>query len=209
MRATQICLLRHGESEGNAARRFGGHGPTPLTELGRAQAQATARALAAEGGLVAIITSDLARAVETAEPIAEATGVKLEITPALRERSVGIFTGLTFEEAEARYPEHYAALVRRDPLSCPPEGELLSDCRARAAAVLDAAVDRASGGRALLVSHAHTINLLLKHVLQIADTIEPPVYFQTDNCALHRLERSDGGMWRVRALNDRRHLPTI
>src|SRR5579871_2454219 len=98
MRGTEILLLRHGQSEGNEAGRFGGHGPTPLTARGRAEARAAADALAAEGGLTAIYASDLPRAVETALPICEATGIAMVKTPALRERSVGVFTGLTFAE---------------------------------------------------------------------------------------------------------------
>jgi broad specificity phosphatase PhoE len=46
---TRVLLIRHGESQGNAERRFGGHTPTPLSQLGHAQAEATARALASEG----------------------------------------------------------------------------------------------------------------------------------------------------------------
>src|SRR5262245_37992846 len=113
MRA-DLLLLRHGQSEGNERGHFGGHGPTPLTALGRAQARATAACLVGEGGLSAIFSSDLPRAVETARPIAEATGIAPSLTEALRERSVGVLTGLSFAEAEARYPEVYAAMMRRD-----------------------------------------------------------------------------------------------
>src|SRR5438270_6335658 len=102
MTGTEILLLRHGQSEGNEGGRFGGHGPTPLTAKGHAQAEAAARAIAAEGGLSAIFCSDLPRAVQTAEPICAATGIAMKQTTALRERSVGEMTGLTFAEAEAR-----------------------------------------------------------------------------------------------------------
>src|SRR5438874_632138 len=121
MRGTEILLLRHGRSEGNDEGRFGGHGPTPLSARGHAEAQATARALAGEGGLTAIFSSDLPRAVETARPISEATGIAVSTTPALRERSVGVLTGLTFAEAEARHPEAFDALVRRQSGARPPE----------------------------------------------------------------------------------------
>src|SRR4051812_37490773 len=100
----EILLLRHGQSEGNEGNRFGGHGPTPLTARGRRQAELAAAAVAKEG-LPALWSSDLVRAVQTAEPIAAACGLPLQQTAALRERSVGVFTGLTFLEAEERYPE--------------------------------------------------------------------------------------------------------
>jgi broad specificity phosphatase PhoE len=203
--ATEILLLRHGESEGNQQGRFGGHGPTPLTALGRRQAETTARVLALEGRVAAIYSSDLPRAAETAAPLAELTGIASACTAALRERSVGAFTGLTFAEAEAAYPEAYGALMRREPDAYPPGGETSASCLDRAATVLDEALARYAGGRVVMVSHAYTINLILRRVMGVADP-RVPLFFQTDNCALHRLRRSAGGTWTIAALNDRRHL---
>ena len=203
MSSTEILLLRHGQSEGNEGGRFGGHGPTPLTALGRRQAEAAAAALAGEG-LTAIFASDLARAQQTAAPIVRATGLALATTPALRERSVGVFTGMTFAEAEASHPEIFAAMMRRDPDACPPEGETAHACVSRVAEFFDAAVVDAAGGRVLFVSHAFTLNLLVRRLLGLADS--PAVFFRTDNCALHRLKHSASGFWNVEALNDKRHL---
>lgn len=206
MAGTEILLLRHGQSEGNEAGRFGGHGPTPLTAKGRRQAQLTARALAREG-LSSIVSSDLVRAVETARPIAEATGIFVTQHPGLRERSVGIFTGLTFAEAEARHPEAFAALLRREAGVCPPEGETHHVCQARAVAVLDEVVRRFPSGRVLLVSHALTIYLLLMHVLELDHAQHGRrLFIRTDNCALHRLRRTPEGLWTVLAFNDKAHL---
>jgi broad specificity phosphatase PhoE len=206
MRATEILLLRHGQSEGNQHGRFGGHGPTPLTALGRAQAAATARVLAAEG-LDAIYASDLIRAIDTAKPVAEATGLAIQVTPGLRERSVGVFTGLTFAEAEERYPEAFAALMRRESGVCPPEGETHHQASTRALAVLDEAVARHPHGRTLLVSHALTLYLVLLHVLGVEhSTHAHKLFIRTDNCALHRLRRTPEGLWTVLALNDKSHL---
>ena len=203
MSATEILLLRHAQSEGNEGGRFGGHGPTPLTPLGRKQAAATAKALAHEGGLTAIFSSDLVRAVETAQPLCAATEIPLRATPALRERAVGVFTGLTFAEAEARHPVEYAAMMAREPAACPPQGETVQACLARAAAFLDETMAGRAGERVLFVSHAFTLNLLLRRLLQVES---PVVFFRTDNCGLHRLKRQQNGLWTVEALNDRRHL---
>ncbi len=199
----EILLLRHGQSEGNEGNRFGGHGPTPLTERGRRQADLTAAALAREG-LTAIWSSDLVRAVQTAEPIVAATGLPLRTTPALRERSVGVFTGLTFLEAEERYPDAFAALMRRDPDACPPDGETTHACLARAGAFFDQVT--ATGGRVLLVSHAFTLNLMIRRAVGANG---PRAFFRTDNCGLHRLRRTAHDFWNVEALNDRRHLAPL
>ncbi len=203
MSSAEILLLRHGQSEGNEGGRFGGHGPTPLTALGRRQAEATARALAA-AGLSAVFASDLVRAMQTAAPIVAATGIAMCTTPALRERSVGVFTGMTFAEAEAAHPEIFSAMMRRDPDACPPEGESARDRLAHVGSFFDATIERFAAGRTLFVSHAFTLNLLLRRLLGLADS--PTVFFHTDNCALHRLKRSPTGFWNVEALNDRRHL---
>jgi broad specificity phosphatase PhoE len=207
MSSTEILLMRHGQSEGNEGGRFGGHGPTPLTALGRRQAEAAARALAAEG-LSAIFASDLPRAMQTAAPVVAATGIAMRTTPALRERSVGVFTGMTFAEAEAAHPEIFRAMMQRDPDACPPEGETSRARAAHVGAFFDETVETFGGaGRALFVSHAFTLNLLLRRLLGLAES--PTVFFRTDNCALHRLKRSPQGFWNIEALNDRRHLVGI
>ena len=110
---TNVLLIRHGQSEGNAAGRVGGHTATPLSARGRKQAEATAKTLASES-LTAIFSSDLPRAIETARPLAELTGLEIQSTEAFRERSVGVMEGLTFEDAAERHPEQYAGLLRRD-----------------------------------------------------------------------------------------------
>jgi broad specificity phosphatase PhoE len=206
MAATEILLLRHGQSEGNEGGRFGGHGPTPLTALGRRQAEATAAALGREG-LTAIYASDLVRAVQTAEPVVAACGIAMRTTPALRERSVGVFTGMTFAEAEASHPEIFAAMMQRDPDACPPEGESSRERMERVGEFFDGIVERYPGGRTLLVSHAFTLNLLVRRLLGLAHS--PTVFFRTDNCALHRLKRAATGFWNVEALNDKRHLVAV
>jgi broad specificity phosphatase PhoE len=206
----EVLLLRHAESAANQERRFGGHGPWPLTELGRSQAEATARVLAAEQPISRLVSSDTVRALETSAPIERATGVRVAATAALRERSVGVLTGLTIEEARERHPDAYHALMRRDPEARPPEGETFIECRARAVGALDEAIAASASGRVLMVSHALTIYLLLRHVLGLPDEpAAPRVFFQTDNCALHRLRLLPSGVWRVEALNDRAHLATL
>ena len=88
MSSTHVVIIRHGQSQGNAEGRFGGHTDTPLSPRGRKQAKATAKALAKEK-FSAIYSSDLPRAIETATPLANLTHVPLQTTDALRERSVG------------------------------------------------------------------------------------------------------------------------
>jgi broad specificity phosphatase PhoE len=204
--ATRVLLVRHGQSQGNAERRFGGHSPTPLSELGRRQAEAAARALAAEG-VTAIYSSDLLRAVQTAEPLARATGLEIRRTAAFRERNVGLMEGLTFEEAAATYPEEYAALLRRDFEHVLAGGESYRQLLDRAASELDRAVEEQRGGAVAVFSHTGTICILVLHLMGALDAPNlRPVWISSANCGVTRFEIQHGGLIRVLRANDTRHL---
>lgn len=82
--SAELLLLRHGRTAWNAARRFQGQLDPPLDEVGIAQSEAVAPVLAALGP-VALLTSDLQRAVATAAPLAAATGLTARVDPRLRE----------------------------------------------------------------------------------------------------------------------------
>src|SRR3954452_22561040 len=110
--STKLYLIRHGQSAGNAEGRFGGHGPTPLSDLGVEQAEKTAKLLASEG-IDVIYSSDLPRAIQTATPLAVKLHLEIKATPAFRERHVGVLEGLTFDESKELYPDDYYALVNR------------------------------------------------------------------------------------------------
>lgn len=203
---TRILLVRHGQSEGNAEGRFGGHTATPLSARGRAQAEATARVLAAEK-VTAIYSSDLLRAVETAEPLARETGLEIKRTEAFRERSVGRMEGLTFQEAAEAHPEDYAALLRRDFDLVLTGGESYRQMLDRSARALDEAIDANPGGTIALFSHTGTICILVLHLMGALDapTLKP-VWIGTSNCGVTRFELRDDGFIRVLNVNDTRHL---
>jgi 2,3-bisphosphoglycerate-dependent phosphoglycerate mutase len=203
---TRVLLIRHGQSQGNAERRFGGHSPTPLSELGHRQAEATARALS-DRGVTAIYSSDLLRAVQTAEPLARATGLDITKTTALRERGVGLMEGLTFEEAAAAHPEEYAALIRRDFEHVLAGGESYRQLLDRAAAELDRAIEQNRGGTLALFSHTGTICILALHLMGALDAPHlKPVWLSSSNCGITRFSIEHGGLIRIKALNDARHL---
>lgn len=206
---TRILLVRHGESQGNAERRFGGHTPTPLSELGHAQAEATARALADEN-VTAIYSSDLLRAVQTAEPLARETGLRVERTEAFRERSVGLMEGLTFEEAAATHPEEYAALLRRDFERVLAGGESYRQMLDRASARLDLAIEENRGGNVVVFSHTGTICILVLHLLGALDAPDlKPVWLSSSNCGVTRFAIQRGGLTRLLNANDTRHLSGV
>jgi len=206
MNTTRVLLIRHGQSEGNAEGRFGGHTATPLSMRGRLQAEATALALSTED-ITAIYSSDLSRAVKTALPLARLTGLEVEQTEAFRERSVGVMEGLTFEEAAAQHPEQYAALLRRDFEHVLLGGESYRQMLDRASRRLDQLIEQHKDGRIAVFSHTGTICILTLHLMGALDAPElRPVWISTANCGITRFELRSDGFVRVLAINDTRHL---
>jgi broad specificity phosphatase PhoE len=206
---THVVIIRHGQSQGNAEGRFGGHTDTPLSPRGRRQAEATARTLSSEK-FSAIYSSDLPRAIETATPLARLTRAPLETTEALRERSVGVMEGLTFEEAAELHPEQYQALLRRDFEHVLLGGESYRQTLDRASRKLDKAIEQHKGGRIAIFAHTGTICILILHLLGALDAPElKPVWIATANCGIARFDLRDDGFVRVLVINDTRHLVGI
>ena len=207
--ATNVLLIRHGQSRGNAERRFGGHTATPLSARGRNQALVTARTLKSES-ITAIYSSDLARAMETAQPLANLTGLPVNGTSAFRERSVGVMEGLTFEDAAQQHPEQYAALLRRDFEYVLSGGESYRQLLDRAREKLDDIIEENRGGRIAVFSHTGTICILVLHLIGALDAPElKPVWISSANCGITRFELRNDGFVRVLAINDTSHLSGV
>ena len=203
---TYVLLIRHGQSEGNAERRFGGHTATPLSFRGRKQANATAEALKNDS-IAVIYSSDLARAVETARPLATATRLPIITTEAFRERSVGVMEGLTFEAAAQEHPEEYAALLRRDFEHVLSGGESYRQLLDRARNKLDEIIAEHRGRRIAVFSHTGTICIMTLHLMGALDAPElKPVWISSSNCGITRFELRPDGFVRVLTVNDTSHL---
>ena len=203
---THVILIRHGQSQGNAEGRFGGHTDTPLSPRGRKQAKAAAKVLAVEP-FNAIYSSDFPRAIETAKPLAHLIGLEIQPTEALRERSVGVMEGLTFDEAAEQHPEQYQALLRRDFDHVLLGGESYRQMLDRAAGKLDEVIEKHRGGQIAIFTHTGTICILILHLMGALDAPElKPVWIATTNCGLSRFDLRSDGFVRVLAINDTRHL---
>lgn len=204
----EIIIVRHGQSEGNRDQVFTGHSASPLTELGRRQAEATADRLAPRG-VDAIYASDLPRAMQTAEPLVQRTGAPFFTDAAIRERNIGDLTGKTFTEIQTEMPEVWQALMAREPAFRPPGGESSVDLRARVGAFLDGLWSRHGEGRVVLVSHGIAINQMLYHLLGFVPEELPPIVFHIENCSVQRVERRPDGTRRIMGINDTAHLAAI
>ena len=162
---TALILIRHGETDWNRDRRIQGATDIPLNDTGRAQARATAAVLRdrLDASLPAtIVSSDLARARETAEIIAEELGLAApRAYRGLRERAYGEAEGVGLDEFRERWGDSYTAEV--------PGAEPWADLRTRGIAALGRAVRdhrRATAPAAsslIVVSHGALIREMIRH----------------------------------------------
>lgn len=209
MAVTKLYLVRHGQSDGNAEGRFGGHGPTPLSDLGRHQAEITGKVLAKEG-ITAIYSSDLLRAVQTAEPLSKLVNVPIIPTAAFRERNVGVLEGLTFDESKQTFPRDYYALVNRSVHHVITNGESYRHLLRRSTGELWEILRNHVGERIVIFSHTGAICFMTLHLMGAIrrDTKQTP-WIVTSNCGINRFEIRGRNNVRVMALNDTRHLLDI
>ncbi len=110
---TQILIIRHGETDWNAEKRLQGHLDVALNAEGERQAAALGQALQNES-IDVIISSDLQRAMQTAQAIAAPHNMTVHVDPDLRERCYGAFEGLLYSEIGEHYPEAHTAWHARD-----------------------------------------------------------------------------------------------
>lgn len=199
---TRLCVVRHGETDWNAGRRVQGQIDVPLSTVGHAQARATANALCDEG-FAALYSSDLTRARQTAEATAHLAHLPLQLVPELRERHYGIFQGLTYEEAAARYPTEYARHHARDPRFVPPGGESLLDLAARLNGIFDAIVRRHPGEAVAVFTHGGVLDIL--HRQASGKPLDTPRDFGIPNCGLNWIEIVHG-CWTLLGWAERGHL---
>lgn len=158
---TELILVRHGETAWNRQRRMQGQTDTPLSDIGRAQAKALGQRLATRS-FAALYSSDLERAWETAAAIAQACGHNIVSEPRLRERTFGIFEGLTYEEMTQRYPAEHARFSQREPDYAVPGGESPRQFFERSLACLDAIARAHAGETVVAVTHGMVLDTLYR-----------------------------------------------
>ncbi|WP_096288730.1 bifunctional RNase H/acid phosphatase [Mycobacterium ahvazicum] len=167
---TRLLLLRHGQTALSVQRRYSGRGNPELTDLGRRQAQAAARYLAARGGIAAVISSPLQRAYDTASAAAKALGLDVTVDDDLIETDFGGWEGLTFAEAAERDPDLHTRWLR-DTSTEPPGGESFDAAADRVYQARERILASHPGATVLVVSHVTPIKMLLRLALEAGPEI--------------------------------------
>ena len=155
---TRLILVRHGQSEANLQQFSAGQTDIPLTELGRKQAEKTADYLIAHWQIDRIYSSDLSRAIDTAQPTAKGLGLSIRTDRRLREIDTGDWAGLPFSVRDARYPE----LVRlsREDFShmCYPGGESVIETYRRMVDCITEIAKENDGKSVMIASHGGALH---------------------------------------------------
>lgn len=202
-RPTRLLLLRHGETEFSAQRRYSGRADPELTALGHAQAAAVAAGIGTLDGadqVSAVLSSPLRRARQTADPVAAALGLPVSDHDALVETDFGAWDGLTFAQARERDPDVHRRWLGDETVR-PPGGESFADVAERVAALRDELVARHPSQTLLLVSHVTPIKLLLRLALDAGPSVLYRLHLDLASLSVAELY-PDGGA-SVRLVNGR------
>jgi probable phosphoglycerate mutase len=204
MKTTRFCLVRHGETDWNVARRLQGHTDIPLNSHGLIQAAQLAQSLEKSRLKFDVIyTSDLERAAHTANAIVETFQTTAIPNSALRERHIGSLQGLTLEEASVAKPELWRAHLARELDHEMSGGESISQFANRIRDVLEKLRLQHIGKTILLVSHGGVLDMMYRIATNQALDTERIV--GVPNASLNWISH-DGKSWKLDRWADTSHL---
>lgn len=197
----RVILIRPGETDWNQQGRWQGWVAAPLNEQGRQQVQRLAN-FVRNIGMSALYSSDLVRARETAQLLAERLGYAPVFDERLRERHIGEWQGMTLAEMQAWYPNEYNRLLNDIDGYQIPGGESRQQVRERMMAAFDDLLTQDKGETVGMISHTTAFRALLSELIPDVDVNE--VVFS--NTSVTTIARRDGQRWQLVASNDVMHL---
>ena len=204
MSNTRICFVRHGETNWNTERRMQGHIDIPLNANGISQAERLANALIrVKHSFDVIYSSDLERALHTANAVARALSLDVQITPRLRERNVGKLQGLLLAEAPVLLPEIWQRHIARELDHDLGGGESIRTFHQRMQDILELFLNEHRGQSVLAVSHGGSLDMIYRIVTQQALDAERVAV--VPNTSLNWITH-DGSTWSVECWADTSHL---
>lgn len=161
---TTLYLIRHGETEGAEIKRYKGNLDVPLSKNGIEQIAKVSKFIG-PNTLNVIYTSNLSRALKSAEIIAKNQTVKPIIVPQLRERNFGAWEGMTFDEIKEKYPKEFEQWAQNPLKFSPVGGESTLEVKERALPVIESILHKHQEKKIAIVSHGGIIRLALCHFL--------------------------------------------
>jgi probable phosphoglycerate mutase len=201
-KATELVVVRHGETVSNLSGKQQGWLDSELSELGRSQAEAIADALVGER-FDALYSSDLGRAMQTAGIIAARLSLDIIPDARLRERRLGIIQGMTMAEFEQSWPKESALFRGGDPDYAIPDGESVRQRHRRCVACAAEIAARHAGKAVLIVAHGGILDSFFRHALGL--DLGAPRSFSLYNASINTFIVADG-QWRRSRWGDTHHL---
>jgi probable phosphoglycerate mutase len=207
MDITRFCLVRHGETDWNAARRLQGHTDIDLNARGLAQAKQMAHALKKINLQFDVLyTSDLQRAANTAQAIEALFKTSAISNAALRERHLGALQGLTTDEAPIREPDLWKSHLSRNVTENLRDGESIQQFANRIRTALEKIRAQHSGKTILLVSHGGTLDMMYR--IASNQPLDAEKLVTVPNASLNWISH-DGFTWKVDGWADTSHLEDL
>ncbi len=160
---TQFILIRHGQSTANTQGYFAGQTDSPLTELGRQQAELTADYIIANYKVDAVYASDLSRAYETGKTVADRLKLPVITDKALREIYSGLWQGVSFTQLVERFSDSYGVWLHDIGNAVCPEGESVKQLQRRVVDALRRIGQENEGKSLVIATHATPIRALMCH----------------------------------------------
>lgn len=187
----------------------------PLNAAGQQQAHALARTLRVElsnhsAQPLILVSSDLQRARQTAQAVAELCQLPLILNSGLRERCYGGFEGLAYEDIAQRYPVAFARWRARDPQALFPSGETEAETllafHTRSVACVTDIVRSYPEGTVIIVTHGGVLDCLYREASGLA--LEAERDFGIINAAINRLHW-DGQRFQLQTWAEAKHLQAL
>jgi probable phosphoglycerate mutase len=203
---TELIFIRHGETRWNIEGRVMGQLDSPLSRRGDKQALAIARRLS-RIQIAALYSSDLGRAMQTANAIANKSNIAVRLDKSLRERNMGVFQGLTRKEKKAQYAQVWkeSKAIGADYI-IPGGGESRNQRLARSIEVMNRLADDHPNETIVVVSHDGILRGFLGHILGLDVSSETRIV--RANASYNSFLKEDG-QWRLKVWGDTSHLQNI
>ena len=213
----RFYLVRHGQTEWNIEGKVQGTTDIALNETGLLQARLLAGALS-DCGASCVYTSTLKRAGQTAEEIAEETGIPVIASGDLREADFGLWEGMTWEEIARDFPQTAAQWEKTPALVTPDGGESPEECRRRCRRIVERIASEAGGGgkdssgrsggggreSVIVVAHGRILVFVMGYLLRRQED-KPELI--TKNASISVIDYDAGtGVGELLTLNDCSHL---
>ncbi|MDO5737383.1 MAG: histidine phosphatase family protein [Propionibacteriaceae bacterium] len=194
MSITRLVFLRHGQTDWNHTHRLQGQADVELDAVGVRQAHAAARALAGRR-FAAVYSSDLGRALVTAQTVADDLDLPVSVDARLQEIHVGSWSGKTRAQVEAEMPLYADWYLQGRDFRRSDSGETMAEMVERAMPAIEEILDRHDGQETLVVGHGFLFSKLLQHVLNLSE--DSRVIGSLGNGHWSEVAFSEHGTWLV------------